>query len=177
MEEDRGRFREKNREVKKMVARAKARAYDIVYTELGTKEGLNKMLKLSKARNKSTKDITHIKQIKERDGTVLRKERDILKRWKEYFEQLLNENERQVRGDGPVNMGMVRDFSRQDVIKALKKMKNGKATGPDLIPAEAWKSLEEEGVEILYKLMERIFEQERIPEEWRESVLIPIFKG
>ena len=63
MEEDRGRFREKNREVKKMVARAKARAYDSVYTDLGAKEGLNKMLKLSKVRNKSTKDITHIKQI------------------------------------------------------------------------------------------------------------------
>ena len=132
--EDRNRLREKNKEVKKMVAQAKARAYDEIYDELGAKEGLNKMLKLSKARSKSTKDITHIKQIKDRNGTVLKKEEDILKRWREYFEQLLNEeNERLIREDGQVNMGMVIGFSREEVIHALRKMKNGKATGPGLI--------------------------------------------
>ncbi|MEL7196585.1 MAG: reverse transcriptase family protein, partial [Bacteroidota bacterium] len=52
-----------------------------------------------------------------------------------------------------------------------------KAAGPDLIPAEAWKALGEEGVDILYDLMVKIFDQERIPEEWRGSILIPIFKN
>ena len=73
LDEDRSRLREKNKEVKRVVAQAKARAYDVIYDELETKEGLNKMLKLSKARSKSTKDITHIKQIKNRNGTVLKK--------------------------------------------------------------------------------------------------------
>ncbi|XP_066965949.1 uncharacterized protein [Macrobrachium rosenbergii] len=176
--EDRDRFREKNKVVKKMVAQAKAKAYDDVYNELGTKEGLNKMIKLSKARNKSTKDITHIKQIKDQDGVVLRKEEDIMKRWKEYFEQLLNEeNNRLIRGDGQVNIGMVMRFSKQEVLDALKKMKNGKATGPDMIPVEAWKALGDEGVDILYDLMIKILEQEKIPNEWHGSILIPIFKG
>ncbi|XP_066965751.1 uncharacterized protein [Macrobrachium rosenbergii] len=176
--EDRDRFREKNKVVKKMVAQAKAKAYDDVYNELGTKEGLNKMIKLSKARNKNTKDITHIKQIKDQDGVVLRKEEDIMKRWKEYFEQLLNEeNNRLIRGDGQVNIGMVMRFSKQEVLDALKKMKNGKATGPDMIPVEAWKALGDEGVDILYDLMIKILEQEKIPNEWHGSILIPIFKG
>ncbi|XP_064120259.1 uncharacterized protein LOC135224864 [Macrobrachium nipponense] len=82
--EDRDRFREINKMVKKVVAQAKAKSYD-VYNELGTKKGLTKMIKLSKARNKSTKDIAHIKQIKDQDGVVLRKEEDIVNRWKEYF--------------------------------------------------------------------------------------------
>ena len=164
--------------MKRVVAKAKAESYDDVYNELGTKEGLNKMIKLSKARNKSTKDITHIKHIKDHDSVVLRKEEDILKRWKEYFEQLMNEeNDRLIREDGQVNMGMVRGFSRQEVLNALKKMKNGKATGPDMIPVEAWKALGDEGVDILYDLMVKILDQEKIPEEWRESILIPIFKG
>ena len=56
-------------------------------------------------RNKSTKDITHIKQIKDKDGKVLWKERDIIRRWKDHFEDLLNaENERFLRGDGYTNM-------------------------------------------------------------------------
>ncbi|XP_068250324.1 uncharacterized protein [Palaemon carinicauda] len=44
--EDREMFREKNKVVKLVVAQAKAKAYDDVYNELGTKEGLNKMIKL-----------------------------------------------------------------------------------------------------------------------------------
>ena len=176
--EDRERLREKNKNVKKVVARTKAKSYEEVYNELETKEGLNKMLKLAKVRNKCTKDITHIKQMKDENGIVINKEEDILKRWKEYFEKLLNEeNERLIREDGQVNMGMVIGFSRAEVIHALRKMKNGKATGPDLIPVEVWKALGEEGIDILYDLMIKIFEQEKIPEEWRESILVPIFKG
>ena len=178
LSEDRERLREKNKEVKKMVAQAKARSYEGVYDELETKEGLNKMIKLAKTRHKSTKDITHIKQIKDENGTVLKKEEDILKRWIEYFEKLLNEeNERLIRENGQVNIGMVIRLSRNEVLHALKKMKNGKATGPDLIPVEVWKAIGEEGVDILYDLMVKILEQEKIPEEWRESILVPIFKG
>ena len=29
----------------------------------------------------------------------------------------------------------------------------------------------------MYDLMVKVLEQEKIPEEWRESILIPIFKG
>ncbi|XP_064091281.1 uncharacterized protein LOC135204984 [Macrobrachium nipponense] len=159
---DRDRFREKNKAVKKVVAQAKAKSYDDVYNKLGTKEGLKKMIKLSKAKNKSTKDITHIKQIKDQDGVVLRKKEDIVKRWKEYFEHLLNEE----------NNKLIRE-----VLNTLKKMKNGKATGPDMIPVEAWKALGDEGVDILYDLMIKILEQEKIPNEWRENILILIFKG
>ena len=177
-DEDRNILRDRNKDAKRAVAQARARCYQEVYDELDSKDGLNKMLKLAKERNKSTKDFTHIKQIKDSNGRVLRKETDILKRWKEYFQQLLNEeNERLVREDGQIDIGMVIGFSRAEVVQALGKMKNGKAAGPDLIPAEAWKALGEEGVDILYDLMVKIFDQERIPEEWRGSILIPIFKN
>ena len=41
---------------------------------------------------------------------------------------------------------------------------------------EAWKSLGEEGVDMLLDLLQKIFEQEKMPEEWRDSVIVPIFK-
>ena len=41
---------------------------------------------------------------------------------------------------------------------------------------EVWKSLGEEGVYILLDLLQKIFEQEKMPEEWRDSVIVPIFK-
>ena len=54
-------------------------------------------------------------------------------------------------------------------------MKNGKAVGPDHIPVEVWKCLEEIALEFLVKLYNRTMESGRMPEEWRDSILIPIF--
>ena len=51
-------------------------------------------------------------------------------------------------------------------------MKKGKATGMDRIPVQVWKRLGEEGIDMLWDLMQRIYEQEKIPTEWRNSVVI-----
>ena len=50
-------------------------------------------------------------------------------------------------------------------------MKSGKAVGPDNIPVGVWKCLRESAFEFLTKLYNRTMESERMPEEWRESVL------
>ena len=47
--------------------------------------------------------------------------------------------------------------------------------GPDGIPVEVWKSLGEEGVDMLLDLLQKIFEQEKMPEEWRDIIIVPIF--
>ncbi|KAK3526898.1 hypothetical protein QTP86_003591 [Hemibagrus guttatus] len=56
-------------------------------------------------------------------------------------------------------------------------MKSGKAVGPDDIPVEVWKCLGEAAVEFLTGLFSRVLESEKMPEEWRRSVLVPIFKN
>lgn len=60
-DEDRQRFRECNKEAKKAVALAKCEAYDLMNSGLETKEGQGKIFRVAKQRNKSTKDITHIR--------------------------------------------------------------------------------------------------------------------
>ena len=59
----------------------------------------------------------------------------------------------------------------------MQMMQNGKAVGPDDMPMEVWKCLGENALEFLTKLYNRTMESERIPEEWRDSVLITIFKN
>ena len=61
--------------------------------------------------------------------------------------------------------------------RALDKMKNGKAVGPDGIPVEVWKCLGREGVDILWDLFSKIYHQEKMPDSWRNSIMVPIFKG
>lgn len=46
------------------------------------------------------------------------------------------------------NQGLTPEIIRE-VVKALRKMKKGKATGPSDIPVEVWQCLGDEGVDIL----------------------------
>ena len=71
----------------------------------------------------------------------------------------------------------VESISKEEVRENMQRMKNGKAVGPDDIPVEVWKCLGESALKFLTKLYNRTMESERMPEEWRDSVLIPIFKN
>ena len=77
---------------------------------------------------------------------------------------------------GVPNEGSTQGISRNEVKVAISRMKNGKATGVDVIPVEVWKCLGEEGIDMLWDLMKGIYEQEKIPTEWRDRVIIPIYK-
>ena len=148
-------YRERNKEVKRAVAQAREEACQEIYEGLESREGQDKVYSLARSRNKATKDINKMKQIKGEDGQVIRKQEDIQRRWKEYFEKLLNEeNERLIR----------EDVERAEVVKALARMKNGKV----------WKVLGEEGIDLLWDLFKKIYEQEVVPDEWRNSFVVPI---
>ena len=56
-------------------------------------------------------------------------------------------------------------------------MKKGKAQGPDDIPVEAWIALGNKGVEFLVKFFNRLLRGEKMPDKWRKSVLVPLYKG
>ena len=106
-------------------------------------------------------------------GRVLTKEDEILKRWKEYFVALLNEeSQRTVRGDWTTNEGVKREVTREEVAKAVEKM-NNEAIGTDDILVAAWRSLREPGINKLTELMRMIWNKECIPAEWRRSIIIP----
>ena len=67
--------------------------------------------------------------------------------------------------------------SREEVKNALRRMKKGKAVGPDELPVKVWKCMEKMNITFLTRLLNRLLMGERMPEEWRRSVLIPINKN
>ncbi|KAK3522749.1 hypothetical protein QTP86_032027, partial [Hemibagrus guttatus] len=142
---------------------------------LDTREGQKDLYRLARQRDRDWKDAQQVRVIKDRDGRVLTSEENVQRRWKEYFEELMNEeNEREKRVEGVNSVEQKVDKIRKDEVrKALKRMKSGKAVGPDDILVEVWKCL---GVEFLTSLFNRVLESERMPEEWR-SVLVPINKN
>ncbi|KAK3575243.1 hypothetical protein QTP86_023434, partial [Hemibagrus guttatus] len=178
-EENRQEYKELQSRVKREVSKAKQKAYDELYTRLDTREGQKDLYRLARQRDRDGKDVQQVRVIKDRDGRVLTSEESVQRRWKEYFEELMNEeNERGKRVEGVNSVEQKVDKIRKDEVrKALKRMKSGKAVGPDDIPVEVWKCLGEAAVEFLTSLFNRVLESERMPEEWRRSVLVPIFKN
>ena len=55
-------------------------------------------------------------------------------------------------------------------------MRNGKASGPGGIPAEALKASIDTSTEIIYKLLAKICDNEDIPKDWREGNLVKLPK-
>ncbi|KAK3542438.1 hypothetical protein QTP86_025900, partial [Hemibagrus guttatus] len=171
-EENRQEYKELQRRVKREVSKAKQKAYDELYTRLDTREGEKDLYRLARQRDRDGKDVQQVRVIKDRDGRVLTSEQSVQRRWKEYFEELMNEeNEREKRVEGVNSVEQKVDKIRKDEVrKALKRMKSGKAVGPDDIPVEVWKCLGEAAVEFLANLFNRVLESERMPEEWRRNL-------
>ena len=172
-------YKTAKKEAKRNVAIAKARAYDHLYADMDTTEGQKKVLRMAKEREKNSKDIYQSKVIKDEEERVLVEDLKILERWREYYQKLMNEhNPREGRNEQQAEVeGDITEITSAEIEMALRNMKNGKATGPDNLPVEVWKSLGRTGVNFLKEALNKITDEEKIPDIWRESILIPIFKN
>ena len=171
-------YKAANKAAKRAVARAKNNAYRELYESLDSEDGYKKAIRIAKQKHKQSGDVYQAKLVKDESGNVLGDDEAVKTRWKNYFDQLMNtENERIAREVTENEEGEVREITAGEVVEALKKMKKGKAVGPDNIPAEAWKCLGQTGVEKLRHLFNGILETEKIPDEWRWSTLVPIYKN
>ena len=65
---------------------------------------------------------------------------------------------------------------KDEIRKAIKSMKDGKATGTDELPAEALKALDEHNIEIITSLCNIIYNSGMIPTEMKHSVFITLPK-
>ena len=72
--------------------------------------------------------------------------------------------------------GPVGGVTYEEVMKAKNKMKSGKAAGPSEVNIDMIMASGKFGV-IMKKLCQRILDGEDWPEEWKTSVVVPVFKG
>jgi len=176
------RYKVAKKTAKRAVSEARGRMYDGLYQRLGTKEGEKDIYRMAKSRERKTRDIIQVKCIKDETERLLTKDEDIKNRWREYFDKLFNEDngssstELDISSDD-LNRHFVRRIQESEVKDALKRMKGGKAMGPDGIPIEVWKSFGDVAIIWLTKLFNLIFRSNMMPDEWRRSILVPIFKN
>ena len=126
----------------------KGRAYDNLYARLETKEGEKELYRLARQRDRAGKDVQNVRVIKDENGNVMVNSEAVLKRWKEYFEKLMNEeNDRDPRTEeAEVVKEEVNCVGREEVKNALRRMKKDKVAGPDELSVEVWKCMGKMGI-------------------------------
>ena len=108
-----------------------------MYARLDSEEEETDLYRFARQTDRGGKDAQQVREIKDRDGSILTGASSVMGRWKEYFEELMNvENEREQRLEEvtPVDQEVAK-ISRNEVRRVLKRMKSGKAVGPDDIPS------------------------------------------
>jgi hypothetical protein len=71
----------------------------------------------------------------------------------------------------------VRRIQESKVKDALKRMKGGKTMSSDGIPIEVWRSLGDVVIIWFTKLFNRMFQSNKMLDDWSRSILVPIFKN
>ena len=68
-------------------------------------------------------------------------------------------------------------MARNEVVEAMQKMKSGKATGPSEVGVEMIVASSKIGVKVMMELCQHVLDVRGMPDEWKISVIVPIFKG
>jgi len=114
------------------------------------------------------------KFLKNRDGALIADSTNILDKWNDYFENLLNCEE-------PINSFTWTDVEpneikylppdRIEIAEQIKRLNNHKTRGKDGIQADILKSLDEETISNTLNLVELVWKEEKITENWRTAIV------
>jgi hypothetical protein len=63
-----------------------------------------------------------------------------------------------------------------EVDVAIEKLKRYKSPGTDQIPAELIKARSSKICSEIHKLINSIWNKEELPEQWKESIIVPVYK-
>lgn len=123
-------------------------------------------------------------KVKDENGHVLTDGVEVCERWREYFDGLLNVSESgsavitarpgmNVRVFEKGNM----DISLDEVVRAVNRLKGGKASGVDEMKAEYLKSGGHMCAEWMVRLMNVCMSSGRVPKDWKMGCIVPLYKG
>ncbi|KAG8139297.1 hypothetical protein E2320_002060 [Naja naja] len=166
--------REKYNELQKIIRKiqlAKEKWFAKRYKEIEETEHIHNHFNL----NKKVKEAAGLYKKKatnnlvDKEGKIILNEDEKLIRWKKYIEELFEDT----RGDidvGSITTGP--NIIMEEVEHAIKIAKTRKATGPDDIPVEILKLLENSGKKFLLQLFNQIYETGKIPDDWLKSTFV-----
>ena len=79
--------------------------------------------------------------------------------------------------ESPEMKEAVKEIETSEIKKMIKKLKRGKATGPDDIPNEIFTEAQPNTVEVYKRIFNNITRKKVIPKQWQEGQIIRLYKG
>ena len=117
--------------------------------------------------------------VESKDGTLLTENDKVKNRWKEYFRELFDCEEREIdiRTEAEEREEKVSDeITEDEVRRAIRKIKSGKASGVCGIQGELLKAGGEVTVKWLQEIYSMVWRTDVVPRDWRRAVIVPIHK-
>lgn len=171
----------KRKEVNKILRREKRRAEKMRIEEIEKYRGNPKeFYKYCKTFKMGY--IPNTQFVEDEEGEIITSPEKIAEKYKEYFEKLLNNStvsNEEINKENILHYTVepeVRTPNWDEIQSAINTLKNNKAPGDDKINAELWKAGGRELKTQILKLIQQIWKEERIPENWNESLICPIYK-
>ncbi|XP_008181820.1 uncharacterized protein LOC103309055 [Acyrthosiphon pisum] len=121
----------------------------------------------------------HNKFLKNEDGSLTTGQEEMLEKWRQYFGQLLNcENPEEtfVWTIEETNDCECLPPTSNEIKQQILRLKNQKSPGEDGIQGEILKKLDEETISRIHSIIETVWLEERLPEEWNTALVCPIHK-
>src|SRR5881296_1480623 len=119
-----------------------------------------------------------LQTIKSKQGNVLMEKEEVMERWAEYVEELYKDENRGV--DDITDMGQMENevytICSEEIEAVIRDLPKGKACGSDNVSAELLQCMAEKGMQIMTRLINKIYKSGYIPEDFRESIFVPIPK-
>ena len=109
--------------------------------------------------------------ISDESGQPIKNNEETLARWKRHFEGVLNVksvvDEEVIANIEDQSTSDTADVTREEVEKAVGKLKNGKTAGGDEVVAELVKNGGQAMIDWLWELLKEVWRTKQIPKEWK----------
>ena len=160
--------------------RNKKKAYlKVKIEELETNSEINNVRDLYRGINDFKKGYqSRTTIVKDEKGDLMADSHSIMVRWRNYFSQLLNVHDVKDVRQAEIHTvePLVIEPSAFEIELTIEKLKNHKSPGIDQIPAELIKAGGRTIRGEIHKLIISIWNKEELPDEWKESIIVPIYK-
>lgn len=118
---------------------------------------------------------------KNKEGNLISNEEEVVERWKEYFDELLNEGaEGMEEGSQQDEIETLKEEieqpTKEEIYNIIETLKNNKSPGHNGITAENIKAGGKLLKEKIYELMGDIYTQEAMPQAWNKATIVPLYK-